>query len=94
MLAAGKQIDPYWEVYVQHIKNSYVFENVLSPMKIGNLKDYDPDKTKDFKDPFMDEPSRDPALKIQTFRAFNAETPNEDIMDSYLTPNELFYVRN
>ena len=48
----------------------------------------------DSSDPYAADPKRHPALVINNPRPFNAETPLSIITDSFITPNELFYVRN
>ena len=45
-------------------------------------------------DPYAFEPERDPRLIVHSEKPFNAEPPMELLADSFLTPNELFYVRN
>jgi sulfite oxidase len=46
-------------------------------------------------DPYDDEPPRDPRLIVHSLKPFNAEPPSDVLVDSgFLTPNELFYVRN
>ena len=44
--------------------------------------------------PFAGDPSRHPALLVNNATPFNAETPLAIIGDSFITPSELFYVRN
>ena len=44
--------------------------------------------------PFAGDPSRHPALLVNNATPFNAETPLAIIGDSFITPTELFYVRN
>lgn len=45
-------------------------------------------------DPYVAEPLRHPALYVVIAKPFNAETPLDILADSFITPNELFYVRN
>ena len=40
------------------------------------------------------DPVRSPELVVQSSKPFNGETPADKIALSFLTPNELFYVRN
>ena len=48
----------------------------------------------DANDPFANEPTdRSPLLKVVTKKPFTAECPNEIILDEFVTPNELHYVR-
>lgn len=45
-------------------------------------------------DPFSNDPIRNPMLKVHTKKPFNAETPSLLIGKDFLTPNEVFFVRN
>ncbi|VDO81362.1 unnamed protein product [Onchocerca flexuosa] len=94
LLAAGGPIDPYWNIYQQHL-NSEILE-ILEELRIGNLDERDIIiiKQKDENDPYRDDPKRHPALIVKSEKPFNAETPPELIMDHFYTPNDLFYVRN
>jgi sulfite oxidase len=93
--AAGGSLDPYWDIFTIH-KRKDVYD-ILEQYKIGEI---DPKDLVDGKvpndsveDPFVKDPARDPRLKIITARACNAETPSEGLTE-FLTPNELFYIRN
>ena len=44
--------------------------------------------------PFASDPKRHPALVVNSATPFNAETPLSIIGDSFVTPADLFYVRN
>ncbi|KAK1574132.1 oxidoreductase molybdopterin binding domain-containing protein [Colletotrichum navitas] len=94
--AAGGSIDPYWDIFTIH-KSPHVYE-ILNQYLIGfidskDLVDGKP-ATQEIEDPFKHDPARDPRLITLTPKPRNAETPPEGLADSYLTPNELFYVRN
>jgi len=45
-------------------------------------------------DPYRNEPEREAVLKVNTQKAFNAETPPSILIDDFITPNEIFFVRN
>lgn len=45
-------------------------------------------------DPFLNDPIRNSMLKVHTEKPFNAETPSLLIGKDFLTPNEVFFVRN
>lgn len=45
-------------------------------------------------DPYRNEPDRVPVLKVNTQKAFNAETPPSILIDEFITPNDIFFVRN
>jgi sulfite oxidase len=40
------------------------------------------------------DPQRHPSYLVHCFKPFNGETPHQLLSDSWLTPAELFYVRN
>ncbi|UNI24857.1 hypothetical protein JDV02_010575 [Purpureocillium takamizusanense] len=94
--AAGGSIDPYWNIFTIH-KNQYVYD-ILAQYLIGyvdqaDLVDGRPAQN-EIEDPFDDDPQRDPSLITKTAKPRNAETPGEALSSQFLTPNELFYVRN
>ena len=95
LLAAGGQLEPFWQMYAVH-KNDEVYE-ILEELRIGNVH---PDDVKaqvgkaDINDPFSTDPPRHPALRVNSEKPFNAETPPQLLTDNFLTPNELFFVRN
>nr|CAB3266707.1 sulfite oxidase-like [Phallusia mammillata] len=91
LLGAGGPIDAFWNMYAVH-QTPEVLE-ILQQYKIGLLSKKD-QKPVDLNDPFANEPSRLPVFKINSKKPFNAEPPLEVLTDSYITPNELFYVRN
>eukprot|EP01080_Neovahlkampfia_damariscottae_P003201 gene3201-5517_t len=92
LLAAGGAIDPFWQMYAIH-KKEEIFE-ILEGYRIGNFK-----KDKNFKevktdDPYANEPDRLPIFQINSQKPFNAEPPLEFLSQSFITPNEIFFVRN
>ncbi|RUS78220.1 hypothetical protein EGW08_014034 [Elysia chlorotica] len=93
LMAAGKSIEPFWEVYSVH-KNDEIFE-IMESYRIGNIKEV-PAKsaTKSANDPYKDEPIRSPLLIPSSEKPFNAEPPVQMLAEKFLTPNDLFYVRN
>ncbi|OLN96938.1 Sulfite oxidase 2 [Colletotrichum chlorophyti] len=94
--AAGGSIDPYWDIFTIH-KSPHVYE-ILNQYLIGFIDSHDlvdgKPAAQEIEDPFKHDPNRDPRLITLTPKPRNAETPLEALADSYLTPNELFYVRN
>ncbi|KZZ89889.1 Oxidoreductase, molybdopterin-binding domain protein [Moelleriella libera RCEF 2490] len=94
--AAGGSIDPYWDIFTIH-KNQYVYD-ILEQYLIGfvdqaDLVDGKPAHDQ-IEDPFEHDPERDPSLITHTAKPRNAEPPGEALGARFLTPNELFYVRN
>lgn len=93
MLAAGGAVEPYWDMYAIHKKAEVL--DMLKEYKIGEIKMEERVEPKVKKDgPFANEPKRHPALIANSQQPFNAETPPELAMDNFVTPNELFFVRN
>ncbi|KAI1638352.1 Oxidoreductase, molybdopterin-binding domain-containing protein [Biscogniauxia mediterranea] len=94
--AAGGSIEPYWDIFAIH-KSQYV-RDILEQYVVGKVH---PDDLQDGKplqdhieDPFVADPVRDRRLRKITEKPCNAETPADELADSFLTPNDVFYVRN
>ena len=92
MLGAGAAIDPFWALYPLH--DHQFVRDILAQYRIGTLKDYKAAETKPLTDPYAKDPKRHPALRVSNAKPFNAEPPVDILAASYITPNELFYVRN
>jgi len=97
MMAAGGSIEPFWRMYTLHQKNDIY--QILEELRIGNLNEEDAlklssQKKNDADDMWAKEPERTPIFKINSQRPFNAEPPPVLLADYYLTPNDLFFVRN
>lgn len=94
VLAAGSSIEPYWAVFGAH--NTDEVREILEGLRIGNIASKDrakKDKTKK-EGPYSSDPVRSPVLKVNTLEPFTAETPPVLLPESYLTPNDIFFVRN
>lgn len=92
--AVGGPIDQYWNIFTIH-KKQEVYD-ILDSFYIGEV---DPRDLVDGKvpvghvdDPFKNDPKRDERLIVHSDRPFNAETPEEGL-NSFITPSDLFYVR-
>jgi sulfite oxidase len=94
LLGAGSAIDPFWALYPQH--DHQFVRDLLAQYRIGTLKDYKVDKAAavPLADPYLNEPKRLAALRVSSQKPFNAEPPIDVLASSYITPNELFFVRN
>lgn len=94
--AAGQSIDPYWAIFSIH-KQAHVRDildgYLIGFVNIGDLVNGQPPKDA-IQDPFEEDPARDPRLTRHTAKPCNAEPPNQELDEDFLTPNELFYVRN
>jgi hypothetical protein len=49
------------QIVVHLVKNQ---NSILKQFKVGKITNYDPNRSKDFKDPFIDEPIRDSRLIV------------------------------
>ena len=98
LLAAGGSIEPFWKVYTIHDKDEV--RKMLEQYRIGDL---DPESLKSqqqvesvpvLNDPFVNDPERNPVLRVRSQKPFNAETPLPLLTENYVTPVEMFYKRN
>ena len=93
-MAAGQDLEPFWEVYRQHLRGHVV--DWMEKYRIGNLSPDDTVKARNFQtgDMFETDPYRDPNLLPCTKKPFCGEPRIDLLTRDYVTPNELFYVRN
>ena len=93
--AVGGAIDRYWDIFSIH-QNKEIYA-ILEEYYIGEVDARDlvngAVPKDDIDDPFENDPKRDTRLHVHTQRPCNAETQNAELA-SFLTPNEVFYVRN
>lgn len=92
MMAAGSSIEPFWALYQQH-QTQDVYK-ILEEMRIGNLSEDAPRDTSDQNDPYRNEPERPAYFDVRLQKPFNAEPQLSLLVDNFLTPNSLYYVRN
>ncbi|KAL4129396.1 hypothetical protein PRIC2_005404 [Phytophthora ramorum] len=98
LLAAGNSIEPFWQLYAAH--NHADVHKILEKLRIGNLREEDVEMLEALRKerygdgPYSKDPTRHPALKVNSSMPFNAEPPAELLMESFITPNDLFFVRN
>eukprot|EP00457_Paulinella_chromatophora_P004819 gb/GEZN01004832.1/.p1 GENE.gb/GEZN01004832.1/~~gb/GEZN01004832.1/.p1 ORF type:complete len:582 (-),score=112.97 gb/GEZN01004832.1/:149-1873(-) len=100
-MAGGGNVEPFWKLYPAHLgRDNQPIPSVreqLSRLRIGRLPEEEVVQQNvqlDVEDPFYSEPTRHPGLTVLTDRPFNAETPISLIPEHFLTPTDLFYVRN
>ena len=99
MLAAGGDIGPFWNLYRQHFNSTLPME-LLRSMKIGSLHPEDVEKMKasqnpaDSSDPYSLDPALSPVMRYHGRKPINAEAPGFLLTDSWITPTELWFVRN
>ncbi|XP_076166172.1 sulfite oxidase isoform X2 [Ptiloglossa arizonensis] len=93
MMAAGSSIEPFWTIFANH--NVPEVYELLESMRIGNISKEDAFSNRDNQnDPYATEPIRHKALKINGHKPFCAEPPPSLLVESFITPIELFYIRN
>jgi sulfite oxidase len=92
MLSAGGSLEPFWNMYTQH--KTPDIASIAERYRIGNVEESEVVEEVDKNDPYANEPKRNPMLKVVSQKPFNAETPPPLLIESYITPNEMFYVRN
>ncbi|GAB1868830.1 sulfite oxidase [Camponotus japonicus] len=93
LMAAGGSIDPFWSIFANH--NTPEIYSLLESMRIGNISEEDAKSNKnDLYDAYANEPTRHKALIINGQKPFCAEPPSSMLVESFLTPVDLFYVRN
>jgi sulfite oxidase len=96
VMAAGKSVEPFWRVYRQHY-NSALPMSTLAPLRVGTLHPDDvasQDKARDTSDPYSADPEVSPVLTVHAAKPMNAEPPTTLLQHTWLTPNEIFFVRN
>jgi sulfite oxidase len=97
MMAAGQDIEPFWNVYRQHY-NSPLPQELLKEMRIGTLHPEDRVKPSSSdsneNNPFRNDPILSPVLKYLSKQPINAEAPGFLLTDSWITPIDLWFVRN
>jgi sulfite oxidase len=93
LLAAGKSIDPFWRIYQQHFRQGSEAMNILERHRIGTLDPSDVEQV-DSSDPYASDPPRHPGLKFHGEKPCQAEIPPAMMMDSWVTPADLWFIRN
>jgi len=91
LLAAGKPIDPFWRIYQQHEGRGNALTQ-LEKLRIGDLSDPPVEIKGD--DPYDTDPARHPGLKFHNNKPCNAELPEALMMDAWVTPNPIFFIRH
>jgi sulfite oxidase len=74
LMAAGQDLEPYWEVYRQHLRGHVV--DWMEKYRIGSLSPEEAEaasKSFQFGDAYENDPVRDPKLLPCTQKPFNGE---------------------
>lgn len=99
MEAAGKAVEPHWFKYRQHFASDLPMQ-LLDNMAVGRLDQADQDAVDQIMekleeaDPYVREPQRHKDLIVHSETPMNAEVPEKLLTRSFLTPNNIFYIRN
>lgn len=101
LLAAGGAIEEYWHLYRQHFASDLPLR-LMEKMIIGKLDPDDQDKIdaemdklmEADGDPYENDPDRHPLLIVHSDTPMNAEVPVDIMTREYITPSNLFYIRN
>jgi sulfite oxidase len=67
---------------------------MLEAMRIGSLSPGEEPAAGDIEDPYGHEPVRPTWFNVVNPRPFNAESDPILLVDSFITPSALFYIRN
>ncbi|CAG2162289.1 unnamed protein product [Oppiella nova] len=96
LMSSGGALEPFWTLFAVH-KTREVFK-MLEKYRIGNLDSKDRTVEKpgvdSTPDPYDNDPLRHPVLRVRSKKPFNAEPPEELLTQQFLTPKEIFFVRN
>lgn len=92
LLAAGGSMEPFWNMYAVH-KHPEIL-SIAETLRIGNITEVSVDETTNTDDPYANEPKRSPLLIPSSKKPFNAEPSPELLVDNFVTPNDIFFVRN
>jgi len=102
LMAAGKDIEPFWNLYRQHYNSKLPME-LLSAMIVGRLHPDDileqqqkaaQNDNKQAGNPYKDDPVLPAVMKVYNQTPINAEAPRVLETDNWITPTELWFVRN
>jgi len=98
-MVQGSDLKPFWKVYELHQRPHIL--NLLEHYRIGNLTPEDAKKAEEdseFSNYYEEDPQRSAAAKedfnIPSLRPWNSEPPRKKLVESFYTPNDLFFVRN
>lgn len=96
LMAAGQDLEPYWEVYRQHFRSHII--PWMEKYRVGSLSEEDQEKLRknrmEFGDMYETDPIRDKNNLPCTYKPYCGEPRIDILTEDYYTPNELFYVRN
>lgn len=98
MMGAGGDVEAFWKTYTVH--EAVEVQKLLAKFQIGVLTDEDQALNARQthigieEGPYANDPQRSSLLQVLSQAPFNAETPSKLLVNTFLTPNEIFFVRN
>ena len=95
-LAAGGRVEPFWNLYRNHLTSEIRAPQVIEPMRIGKLAEKDQIEMPDTFEHFENQPTRVNEHNMLVFGQlpYYCEPKAPLFGESLITPNELFFVRN
>ncbi len=98
MMVSGQDLSAFWAVY-HEIHDRPHIRSLLEDYRIGNLSAADAKMIKDesaFDDAYVNDPVRPRAaeMRVVSRAPWNMEPPPRKLVETFFTPNDLFFVRN
>ena len=85
LMAAGGSVEPFWSLYAVHKKPEIL--SLMEEYRIGNLaRGEEKLAMLNVDDPYANQPTRHPVLRVHSQKPFNAETPLDLLGENYITP--------
>ena len=96
-MVEGQDLSKFWDVYKLHHREHIAA--LMGSFRIGSLSPEDYATVKGethFDNPYANDPPRalHPRARIASTCPWNAEPPVDELQKTFVTPNELFFVRN
>lgn len=93
LASAGSSMDQEFNMYPFHKKGSILKE--LEALRIGSLTQEDKEKNLKKKyDPYARDPKFEPTLKVHSIKPLFAEPKSTSLVENFITPTNLLFVRN
>eukprot|EP01039_Chlorochromonas_danica_P000025 gene25-28_t len=101
VLAVGEDLEPFWNIYRQHYNSPLPME-ILKSLRVATLHPDDvaamnAEKAKhhgEDDNPYSKDPVLNPIFKFYQKQPINAEPPGNLLTDNWITPVDLWFVRN
>jgi sulfite oxidase len=98
MMVSGQDLDAFWSIYDLHKQRPHILK-LLEKYRIGTLSAQDAsisEKSSEFHNAYTQDPKRPrkAELHIPSEHPWNHEPPLGALVSNFLTPNDLFFVRN